>query len=127
MALNGTDVLVLIDGTLVGSQQDSSFEDTTESIDTSSKDSRARTVIPGRYSSTVSLDALYVASDTAYIALQAAMRDGTTVTIKRQEEGSEVEQATAVITSLSAEAPDQDVATVSASFDISGEWTELGT
>ena len=127
MAINGTDILVLIGDELVGSQQDSSFEDTTESIDTSSKDSRARTVIPGRYSSTVSLDALYVVSDTAYGLLQDAMRDGTTVIIKRQEEGAELEQATAVLTSLSTEAPDQDVAVVSASFDISGEWVELGT
>lgn len=123
--MNGADVLVLIEGTLVGSQRDVSFEETSESIDTSSKDSRARRVIPGRYSATMSLDALYVPDDTAYLALKAAMRDGTLVTVRRQEEGSALEEAEAVVTSLSEEGPDQDAATVSVSFDIDGEWEEV--
>jgi len=122
--MNGADVLVLVEGELVGSQRDVTFDETTESIDMSSKDNRARAVDPGRYSATVSLDALYVPDDTAYLRLKSAMRDGTKVQLMRQEEGVILESAMAVITSLSEAAPDQDACTVSSSFDIDGEWLE---
>lgn len=126
-AMNGTSILVYIGANLVGSQRDVTFDEATEAIDASSKDSRNRRVLAGRYSSTVSLDALYVDDDTAYLALQTAMRNGTTVTLVRKEEGANIEQATAVVASLSTAGPDQDVATVSASFEIDGAWVELGT
>lgn len=120
--MNGADVLVLIEGDLVGSQRDVTFDEANESIDMSSKDSRARRVEYGRYSSTVSLDALYVPTDAAYIALKAANRGGTKVQVMRQQEGVILESAMAVITALSEAAPDQDAVTVSISFDIDGEW-----
>lgn len=125
--MNGADILILIEGELVGSQRGVSREETTESIDMSSKTSRARRVIPGRYASTMSLDGLYVPDDTAYGSLKDAMRDGTLVTVLWQEEGVNIETAEAVVTSLGAEAPDQDAATVSISLDIDGEWTEVTT
>ena len=90
-------------------------------------DSRIRRVLAGRYSATVSRDALFIADDAGYLLLQAAMRNGTTVTLVRNEEGANIEQATAVVASLSTAAPDQDVATVSASFEIDNAWVELGT
>lgn len=127
MAMNGTAILVLIEGDLMGSQRDATFEETTESIDVSSKDSRAKRVLPGRYGSTVSLEQLYVPSDAAYQHLQAAMRAGSAVTIRRQESGVALEEAEAIVTSLSDKGPDQDAATVSAELEIDGEWTELGT
>ena len=120
--MNGADVLVLIEGNLVGSQRDVTFDEANESIDMSSKSSRARRVEYGRYSSTVSLDALYVPTDAAYMALKAANRDGTKVQVMRQQEGMILENAMAVITALSEAAPDQDAVTVSISFDIDGEW-----
>jgi len=122
--MNGADVLVLVEGDLVGSQRDVTFEESTESIDMSSKDNRARRVDPGRYSATMSLDALYVPDDVAYLRLKSAMRDGDKVQLMRQEEGVILESAMAVITSLSEAGPDQDACTVSSSFDIDGEWTE---
>lgn len=120
--MNGADVLVLIEGNLVGSQRDVTFDEANESIDMSSKNSRARRVEYGRYSSTVSLDALYVPTDAAYMALKTANRAGTKVEVVRQQEGMILENATAVITALSEAAPDQDAVTVSVSFDIDGEW-----
>jgi len=66
--MNGTDILILVEGNLLGSQRDVTIEETTESIDMSSKDGRARRVIPGRYASTLSLDEVYVPDDTAYLA-----------------------------------------------------------
>jgi len=120
--MNGADVLVLIEGDLVGSQRDVSFDDSNDVIDVSSKNSRARRVDYGRYSSTVSMDALYVPTDTAYIALKAAERAGNKVQLMRQEEGTILESAMAVIASMSEAAPDQDAVTVAISFEIDGEW-----
>ncbi len=120
--MNGSDILILVDGVAVGSQRDASFEETTAEIDMSSKDGRAWRGIPGRYKATLSLDALYVPSDTAYQALLSAMRDGTTVTVNRSEEGTVTESATAIVTSISGEAPDQDGATISVDLSIDGEW-----
>jgi hypothetical protein len=125
--LNGADVLVYVGATLVGSQRDVTFDEATEVIDSSSKKSRNRRVLPGRYSSTVSLDALYISDDAGYLLLKEAMRDGTMVTLVRKEEGANLEQASCVVASLSEAAPDQDVCVVSASFEVDGPWAELGT
>lgn len=123
MAINGSDIVLMVNvsGTMtaVGSQRDVTFEETTEEIDVSSKDGRSKRVLPGRYSSSVSLDGLYVPSDDAYLALQTAMRNGTAVVIAKDDD----EYASAIITSLSEAFPDQDGATISASLTISGAWT----
>ena len=135
MAMNGTDVLLLVNtGTAavpvyeaVGSQRDVNFDEATEEIDVSSKDSRAKRVLPGRYSANLSLDALYVPTDDAYLALQSAMRDGDLILVAREEEETTTETATALITSLSESFPDQGEATISISLTIDGEWTEVGS
>lgn len=119
---NGTAVLVLIDGDVIGSQRGVTFEENTAEIDVSSKGSRAMRVVGGRYSATVSLDALYVPDDNGYERLQAAMRNGSLVTVIREEEGAVLESAAALVTKLSEQAPDQDAATVSATLRIDGEW-----
>ena len=116
--MNGADVLILIDGVVVGSQRDVTFEESTEEVDVSSKDSRAKRVIAGRYSSSVSLEALYVPDDTAYQSLKDAMRNGTLVTVLRQEDEVALEHAEALVTKISEKAPDQDAATVSVDFTI---------
>jgi TP901-1 family phage major tail protein len=123
MAMNGTDILIAIDGDIVGSQRDVSYEETTEEIDVSSKDGRAGRYLPGRYGATMSLDALYVPTDTAYLALQAAMRNGTTVDVWSMEEAIVIESATAIVTSLTRSGPDQGEAVVKCSLRIDGEWT----
>jgi len=135
MAMNGADVLLLVNTgsevspvyEAVGSQRDVSFEETTEGIDASSKDSRAGRVLPGRYGASVSLEHLYVADDDAYLALRTAMRDGTLIKIRRQDEGVEIEEADALITSLGTAAPDQDVMVVSCELTIDGEWSVVGS
>lgn len=119
---NGTAVLVMIDGDVIGSQRGVTFEETTAEIDVSSKDSRAMRVVGGRYGATVSLDALYVPDDNGYERLQAAMRNGSLITVIREEEGDVLESAAALVTKLSGEAPDQDAATISATLRIDGEW-----
>lgn len=135
MSLNGSSLLILVNtGTLetpiysaVGSQRDASVDENTEIIDYSNKESRNRRVGPGRYSSTVSLDALYVPGDAAYAVLRVAMRDGTTVVIAKEESDVVTEMATAVVATLSETYPDQAEATISASFEIDGAWEEVGS
>ena len=122
MAMNGTDILIWVDGNCVGSQRDVTIDETTAEIDVSSKDGRAMRVLPGRYGSTMSLDALYVPDDTAYLALQAAMRNGTFVEVVVIEEGVVLESADAIVTALSRSGPDQGEATVSISLRIDGDW-----
>ena len=135
MAKNGTDILLLVNtGTnlaptyeVVGSQRDVTFDETTEEIDVSSKDSRAKRVLPGRYSAAVSLEALYVPSDAAYGALQDAMRNGELIKIAKEDDGTTVETADALITSMSENDPDQGESTISISLTIDGEWTAVGS
>lgn len=135
MAMNGSSVLLLVNtGTeqapsyeAVGSQRDVTFEEATEEIDVSSKDSRFKRVLPGRYSANVSLEALYVPTDTAYDVLADAMRAGEMILIAREEEDETVETATALITSMSSAMPNQVESTISISLTIDGEWTAVGS
>jgi len=135
MAMNGSDILLLVNiGTpsvpayqVVGSQRDMTFDEATEEIDVSSKSSRAKRVLPGRYSSSISLDALYVPTRDDYDALKSAMRNGELILVARQEEGTTTETADALVTSLSESFPDQGEATISVALTIDGEWTEVGS
>jgi TP901-1 family phage major tail protein len=135
MAMNGTDVLLLVNTgtplvpvyTVVGSQRDMGLEETTDEIDVSSKDGRAKRVLPGRYASSISLDALYVPDNSAYQALQSAMRDGELILVAVQVAGVTTETANALVTSLSHSFPDQGEATVSVALVIDGEWTVVGS
>ena len=133
MAMNGTDVLLLVNtGTVavpvyeaVGSQRDVSFDEATEEIDVSSKDSRAKRVLPGRYSASLSLDALYGWTDDGYRALRDARRDGELILVAREDDSTTIETADALITSLSESFPDQGEGAISISMTIDGFWTEL--
>lgn len=133
MAISGSDILLLVNtGTpavpvyeAVGSQRDVTFDESTEEIDVSSKDSRAMRVLAGRYASTLSLDSLYVWSDDGYQALRDAMRDGELILVARQEEGVTLETADALVTSISQTFPDAAEATISVDLSVDGFWSEL--
>jgi predicted secreted protein len=135
MAMNGTDVLLLVNiGTptvpiyqAVGSQRDVTFDEATEEIDVSSKDGRAKRVLPGRYSASLSLDALYVPTRDDYLALRDAMRDGELILIAREMDGTTTETADALVTSLSEAFPDQGEATISVALTVDGEWVEVAS
>ncbi len=135
MGMNGTDLLILANtGTpgvpaysIVGSQRDATLEESTDTIDISSKDSRAQRVLPGRYSATISLDALYVPSDLAYLALKNANRNGNLILVAREEAGVVTETVEAKIDSMSEALPDQGESTISISLTIDGFWNEVGS
>jgi predicted secreted protein len=130
--LNGTDVLVQIEDPLVSgtyltvaSQRGATFTETTAAIDTSSKQRREFTGIPGRYNASLSLEHLYIPSASGYGVLKTAMRQGTFVRLRRQELGSPADQCLAIITSLGEAAPDQDVVTVTSEFQLTGPFEAI--
>lgn len=128
--MNGSDILVQIEApadsgnyVTVGSQRGATFAETTAPIDMNSKESRLSYINPGRYSSTVSLESMYIPSASGYAALASAMRNGEYVRLRRRERGATLESAQAVVTSLSLAAPDQDAAIASAEFQLNGGWS----
>jgi TP901-1 family phage major tail protein len=135
MAQNGTDFLLLVNtGTeeipvyeAVGSQRDATVEETTDTIDISSKDSRAMRVLPGRYASSISLGALYVPDNDAYLALKSANRNGDLILVARQNQGVVTEIVSAKIDSISQAFPDQQEATIAVTLTVDGFWTEVSS
>ena len=135
MSMNGTALLLLANtgtpGTptyeVVGSQRDATIDEADAGVDVSSKESRAARVLPGRYSSKVSMDELYVPTDAAYLALRSALRDGELILVAREEAGVVTETANVKIDSLSGKFPDQGEAAVSISMTVDGFWTEVGS
>lgn len=129
--MNGTDVIVQVNTgtdvtpawTPVAKQRGASLSEKNDAIDMSSKDGREYEGIAGRYSAEMKLDALYVPDDTAYMALKTALRDGTLVKLQTEEAGAATEQCSAFISELSSDYPDQDAATISATFTITGPIT----
>lgn len=135
MAMNGSNLLIYANVgseespsyAVVGCQRDATIDETSETIDVSCKTSRNQRVLAGRYSSTVSMDALYIPDDTAYLALQSANRDGDLILIAREENGVITETASAKIDSISGSFPDQGEATVSISATVDGAWEAVGS
>lgn len=135
MSMNGTDILILVNvGTptapayqAVGCQRDATIEEASATIDVSCKDSRAQRVLPGRYSSTISLDSLYVPDDGAYHLLQDANRNGELILVAKEVQGEVFETANAKIDSMSESYPDQAEATISFAFTVDGFWTVEGS
>ena len=131
-AMNGNSVLVEIDANVVASQTGVSFNESLDTIDITSKTHLGKTALKnGKYSSTCSMSALYIDNDTAALALRTKIRSGAVVTLIRQEpqgtagtetEPGDWESASAIVTSLSEDFPQDGVGTVSAEFAITGEW-----
>lgn len=127
--VNGTDILVQVEHPAdtgnyitIGSQRGATYGEQTASVDMSSKENRKRFVNPGRYTSTVSLESLYIPTSSGYAMLKNAMRNGTYVRVRRRELGAPLETAQCVCTGLSQSAPDQEASVVSAEFDVNGAW-----
>lgn len=132
MPLNGTDFLVRVNTgteavpvwTTVAAQRDASVSESRDTIDFSSKDQDEWVGAAGRYESEVSLDGLIpVAAEAGFDALKAACRNGTLVQLQTQVAGTAKEKASAIVTQMDQEYPDQGEGTFSASFKVSGAWT----
>lgn len=123
MALNGSSVLLVSGATVIGSQTNVVFSESREKIDVSEKSSSNKQYIYGFFSSSVTLDHLYVAGDTGRVALLSALENGTTVTIHRRESGSDERYATALVTKIDDTFPQQKEGLVKVVLDITGGWT----
>lgn len=112
--MRGVDILILIDTsatetpsyTVVGGQRNATFSETSETIDTTSKDSNGNYEYDyGLYGWSISCDGLYVTDEAAWTKLKTAMRNKQTVTVRITESGTATEQGEALVTSRDVEAP----------------------
>jgi TP901-1 family phage major tail protein len=133
--VRGVDILVMIDmdqtiatptgvpdWEAVGGQQNATFSDEVEAVDTTTKDNNdgGYDYDYGLYGWTVSCDGLYVKNNAAYTALKTAMRTRKKVKIRIQEEGQPVEEGTALVISRELEAGYEENATYSVEFQGTG-------
>lgn len=130
MAMDGKQILVLADEgsgtyTAVAEQTSLSWENTVNLIEAGSKEDGHTKWIPGKKDGTVTLEAAYVPDDTAYQALKTAYQDSVSVILRRSENGTEVEEAEAWVSTMSGEAPDNERATISIEFQLNESWTEV--
>lgn len=130
MAMDGKNILVLADTgsgsyAAVAEQTGLSWESTTNLIEASSKDSDHTKWLPGKQDDTVSLEAAYVPDDEAYLAIKDAKSAGNSVILRRSENGTEVEEAEAFVSTISGDAPDNDRATISIEFQLNEAWTDV--
>jgi len=120
---NGDDVIIYVGANAIASQRNVTLNSEMSVIETSAKGDAEATFIAGRTTHSVDLDGLYVNGDSAWDDLSADLEGQTSITIMIYRNDSFVASATAYVTSLSRSHPDMDVATVSASFQISGTWS----
>jgi hypothetical protein len=134
MSQNGADTLLIVNTgteavpvyTVIGSQRDVTFTETTETIDGSNKqDGRARRVQAGRYTSTVDMDALFVPNDAAHGLLKVAMRLGLPIKCRRRFAGVDIEQADVIVANIADTHPDQDSATIAVTLEVDGPWSAV--
>lgn len=133
MALDGAQVLLLVNtGTdaspnyvEVGQQTNLSKETTRNLIETTSKEDDHQKFIYGKQGDTVTLESLYVPNDSAMSALRDANDNKNNIKIRRKEQGSEVEEADALVETISDEWPDNDNSTTSVDLTLDGAWTSI--
>jgi predicted secreted protein len=122
MALNGNAVIIYIGANAIGGQTNVTINRNLDVIDKSAKGDNDAIFLPGRRNSTLDLDALFVANDTAMEALQTAVAAGSSVTVKYYQSSVLAASASAYITSMSMNFPDQDNSTIAVSLQIDGAW-----
>lgn len=129
MAMNGSDVLVLVksgaDYIAVAEQTGLSMESDRNLIEVSSKNYDHAQFVYGRASDTLTLEGMYVPDDTALNLIKSAMNDKQIVYIRRQEAGDAVEEAQALIGTYSLDFPDDDTSTVSIDMTLNTPFTAV--
>lgn len=129
MAMSGTQVLLLANTPTgfqaVAEQTSLSIEESVNLIEAGSKDSPHQKYLYGKAEGTLTLESLYVPDDSAYQALKNAQRNREIIKIRRKEGSQEVEEADALVETISTEFPDDDVATVSVDLTLNSDWTQL--
>lgn len=133
MALDGAKVLVMVNTgtdvsptwTAVGEQTELSAESTVNLIEVTSKDDGHTKWLYGVSDDTVTLSSMYVPDDAAMEALRTAKKNKATVIIRRTLDGTAIEEAEALIESISDTWPNNDASTTEVSFQLNEEWHEV--
>jgi hypothetical protein len=127
MAINGSQVLLLVKNgatyEAVGEQTSLSVEESANLIEANYKGATFSQAIYGRREGTITLEALYVPTDSAFAALRNAMKNRSSVFVRRKENGAEVEQCECLIDTMSMEFPDNEASTISVDLMMISEWT----
>ncbi|MEY9867817.1 TP901-1 family phage major tail protein [Peribacillus sp. B2I2] len=126
MAVKGVDILILVNGTIVGGQRGATLSESVETIETTHKlTSGFKEFEYGFGEWTVSADGVYIKGDAGYVALRDAMRNKQKVTLRIQEEGVNLEQGQALVTSRELEGAYDGEATYSVEFQGTGAITPV--
>lgn len=127
MAKKGMDILIKLGAQVLGGQRSASVEMSSETIDTTNKTSGAWTSkMTGLKSWTVDCDGVFFVDDEGYKAAINAFMNGTAVTVELADSSKSVGYTgEAIITSISVDAPYEDVMTYSVSFEGNGALTEV--
>lgn len=128
--MDGAQVLVLVnmgdevtpDWQSCAEQTNLSTESTRNLIEASSKDSDHAKWIYGKQESSVSLEKLYTPNDSAFMAIEDAQDNKEIVVLRRTENGKDIEEAPALVESISKEWPDNDASTCEAEFQLNDRW-----
>jgi hypothetical protein len=91
-------------------------------IDVTSKDEKHKKYIHGKHDGTAEQEGFYVPSDVAYQLLKSAKVNDDFVYLRRDEDGTSVEEVEALITTMAGDAPDGDGSTMSISYQLNGDW-----
>lgn len=108
----------------IGYQTGLSTEESTNLIELKYKNKRHVDFIPGREDGKVTLEALHLLSDEGLQILKDAQRQRSKVLIQRKEAGGPVEEAEALVESITRENPDDDAPTVSVELQLVTDWNE---
>lgn len=133
MSMDGAQVLLMVNAgseaspnfVEVGEQTNLSRETTRNLIEVTSKQDDHQRWIYGKQGDTVSLESLYIANDSGLQQLRDAQKNKNKILLRRKEAGSEVEEATALIETISDEWPDNDSSTVSVDMTLDSEWSAV--
>jgi predicted secreted protein len=128
--INGSDILLGVElegGTFqaLAGQRNLSRSETTGTIDTSSKLDDSERFIAGRHSSTLSFDGLWSPNTDSFQRLVDARRNREIIVCRIFLDGDAYEECDGFITSLDTSWPDNDAATYSAQFQVSGAWRKV--
>jgi len=128
--VKGSDVLLYVNNTgsiytVVGGQRDFGLTKTADLIETTNKSVESKTYDYGKLDSTLTLDSVFVEGDVGFAALDAAQAAKTSILVRHYVNGAAIKQASAIVTSINLQAPDNDNYTGSIDLQITGGWSSV--
>ena len=122
--VKGLDVLIKVGGQVVGGQRNASIELSSETIDTTTKQSNGwSTKVAGTKSWTSSCDGVYFVDDAGIQAVYTAFENGSEVELEFSSTSGVYHKGTCVISSISEESGMDDVTSYTMAFEGTGALT----